>query len=803
MSAQVVQTDDQPRIGALNGLRVLDIAQGWAGPLAARLLGELGADVVKIEASPPDWLRSVWPQGPRGHSQAFELANVQKRGVRLDHTRDDDDAERLRNLIRRSDAVIVDEAWIDSAHSRAGALDELQRLSPATVFCSITPYGLDGAFRDWPANDITLQALGGTMASTGMVSDDPTPVGPAIADHSAAHYASTAILAALEERRRSDLGQLIDLAVHDCLMNYLFLFLNPLFALGAAPPRLGNRHLTCAPWNAYLCRDGWVQICTSTNQQWQTIARLCGYPELANSPRFDSTANRLENIDEVDEIVSGWVAGRPVKEVLATLSTEGIPAEYIIQLEELLKDPQFLARKMLVELDVPDGGSVWTSGTVYKLSKTPGRVDRPAPLLGEHTGDVLNDWLREIADVPPKRGRRNGKSGGCLDGILVVELGVYGAGPYCGRLLAELGAEVVKVEPPDGDPIRHFLPLIHGHGYAYHCYNLNKQGVTLDLKDPSDLARLLRLIARADIFLENLAPEAVERIGIGHEELCSRFPGLVYCSVSGFGRSGPYSGRRAYDTTIQAASGIMALTGRPEQGPTKCGLSIADLMTPTAAAAGILAALHHRHLTGRGQHVDLSMMDVMAWSTQAYWPGFLFPADSDGAGWAAERKACPSGVYAVRDGLIAVSVDTDIQWRALADLMGLGSQVEALNGGSRLARRNEVELWLAAWLKDRPLDDAMTACRGSGVPVAPVLEIADVVATPQVTSRNLIVEVPDHRGRPLRVVQSAFRMSATSGRVVRGGPAQGEHNHIFLQPSRAPILDPLPNTEGSQPHDSK
>jgi len=764
---------DRSAPGALAGLRVLELAQGWAAPLAGRLLGELGATVIKVEEGDGDWLRRVWPQGTRGHSQAFELANVQKLGLLLEHGADAGAGERLRELVRRADVVIVDESWLDDGRSAAGPFAALASLAPATVFCSITPYGRDGAWRSRPANEFTLQAASGVMATTGFPGDGPTPLGPAIADHAGACYAVAAILAALEERRRSGQGQVIDLSIHDCLLNYLFLFLNPLFVSGAAAPRQGNRHLTCAPWNAYACRDGWVQICTSTNQQWESIARLSGRAELQRDPRFDSTANRMRNIDAVDRVVETWAARFSVAEALTALEREGIPAEAIVGLEELLADPQFLARRMRVDLPLPDGDTAGVSGTIYKLSRTPGRVDRPAPLPGEGGEAVAAGWLRQ----PPLPGAAAaGARGDSLAGLRVVELSVYGAGPFCGRQLAELGAEVIKVEAPAGDPIRHFLPMVHGEGYAYHCYNLDKRGVVLDLKEPDELQRLLALIDTADVFLENLAPGAVERLGLGYDTLAARRPELIYCSVTGFGKTGPYADKRAYDTTVQAAAAVMALTGLPERGPTKVGLSIADLMTPTAATGAILAALYHRRGTGRGQRVDLSMMDVMAFATQPYWAGRLGPVDPD---WTAARKTSPTGIYRAIGGPVALSVDSQAEWQALAGLLGL-DRLAGLDAGARLARRAEIDERLAAWFAERTVEAALATTAEAGVPAAAVLEVADALSAPQTRSRRLLVEVADPAGRPLSVIQSAFRLSATPGRVRRGGPDRGEHNARYV-----------------------
>ena len=779
---------------ALSGVRVLELADGWRGPLTGRLLAQLGADVVKVEAGAGDWLRNAWPQYAAGQSYAFELTSAGKRSVELEHRADAADAHRLLRLMAAADIVLLDEAWLDDGYSLSGSIATLLQQMPGVVFCSVTPFGRDGAWRHHAACDLTLQAVTGMMASTGFAGDPPTRAGPTLADHASALYAVAAALAALEERRQSGIGQLIDLSSHDCAVSYLFLFLSPWFVNGIVPARQGNRHLTCAPWNAYRCAAGWVQVSTSTDPQWATMARLCGHPELGSDPRFSTTTQRMRRIDDVDAVVESWTRQHCVADVVAALSVAGIPAAPIATLDDLLEDPQFLAREMLVHVKRADL-DVATSGSVYKLSASPLRAVSAAPALGTHTEAVLSEWTpRPSSGVTQMRGRR--PTAPPLSEVVVIEIGAYGAGPFATRLLAELGAEVIKVEPPSGDPIRHFLPLVRDVSYPYHFYNLNKRGITLDLKTAAGRDELLRLLGRCDVLLENLAPGTVDEWGFGYDDLHARFPRLVYCSVSGFGRTGPYRKRRAYDTTIQALSAVMSTTGRPEHGPTKVGLSIADLMGPTAACGAILAALHQRHAIGRGQLVDVAMMDVMAWSTQSYWPAFLATGEEPARLGDGHPAMCPHGSFVTRDGRVVIAVERDEQWRALAALCGDQARaLSELDAPARVARRTKIEAIVAAWAASVTTGLCVARCLSLGIPAAPVLEIDQVVAAEQSGSRRLIVDVPDMQERPLRVIESAFRLSRTPGRMRRGGPGLGEHNEVYL--GSAKIADPTDRAQSA------
>jgi len=769
----------------LAGLRVLEFAQGWLGPLTGRLLSQLGADVVKVEDGTGDWLRGAWPTTATSRSAAFELTSAGKRSALIDHTRDEAAGRRARALMERADVVIVDEAWLDERHSHAGAISDLLARAPTTIVCSVSAFGRDGAWRDWAANDLIVQAVTGVMASTGFDGDPPTRAGPTVADHSTALYAAAAVLAALEDRRHTGRGQLVDIAAYDCLVSYLFLFLSHWFGTGRVPPRQGNRHLTCAPWNAFPCQDGWIQISTSTDTQWRTITQIAGRGELGVDPRFRNTAARMRHIDEVDEVVSAWTRGHPVATILNTLRAVDIPAAHITALDELLRDPQFIAREMLYDTTVVGGPPTVTSGSVFKLSGRGSTANvGTAPDLGAHTHAVLAEYAARPAPRVQRKGPPVAPEGRmALAGLVVVEVGAYGAGPLGTRFLAELGAEVIKIEPLDGDPIRHFLPNIHDVSYPYHFYNLNKRGITLDLKSDYGRGQLRKLLARADVFLENLAPGTIARWGMTPGELMHDFPRLICCSVSGFGHSGPYRNLRAYDTTIQAMSAVMSMTGRAERGPSKVGLSIADLMGPTAACAAILAALNQRHVTGVGQHVDLAMMDVMAWSTQAAWPAYFATGVVPGPMGDAHPSLCPHGTYATKDGRIAVAVERDGQWASLVTILGAAAHLVAkLDTAARIAARGRIDELLSAWAATVTTDEGVTRLQSARVPAGPVLEVAAVADNAQTRRRELVVEVPDAAGHPLRVIQSAFRMSRTPGRMHSGGPLLGQHNDQYLDP---------------------
>lgn len=740
-----------PEERALGELTVVELASGWQAPLAGRLLADLGATVVKVERGPGDWLRT--------RPEHFQLTGAGKRSLLLDYTAPAG-ARQLRDLVSRADVLISDEQF-EAGWLGVERLAQVEEAFPRLVHCSITPFGRDRAPRI-DASDLIVQAAAGLMATTGFAGDPPTPIRQSLIDHSTALYGLAAILAALRARGRTGAGQAIDLAAFDCMLNYLFLFLGPLFVTGVAPARLGNRHMTSAPWNSFDCRDGAVIICTSIDEQWQRMAAACGLGDAARAPEFATKALRVRNVERLDEVVNAWTRQRTRAEAIAVLQAAGIPVAAVLSIDGLLQDANFVARGMVRTVSSGEGKIVRTSGSIFKMSETPGRVAGAAPALGDASfGAIAAEFAAAAAAAAPAAPAELRE--GPLSGVRVVELGAFGAGPFAARLLAELGADVVKLESAEGDPSRMSSPKVGGESYPFIFYNLNKRSVVLDLRRPADAARCRDLLATADVFIENLGPGAVERLGLGEEDLREALPALVYCSVSGFGRSGPYRTLRAFDTVIQAMSAVMqppreAGADRP---PLKIGISIGDLITPTAAAAAILVALHWRERSGRGQRIDISMQDVVAWGGECLWPAHFPGADASLGGVALVEGAYPSS-----DGrIVAIALLHERHVAAASAMLGCPASDEAL-------RR-----WVAA----RPAGEAVSRCAGEGLPAAVALEIAEVVASPVAEERGSLTTLVGPSGEQVRVTQTAFRFSRTPCAVRSLGPRLGEHNAILMK----------------------
>ncbi|MBI3966787.1 MAG: CoA transferase [Chloroflexi bacterium] len=365
--------------GALDDLLAIELSRGRAAGICGRLLAELGARVVKVE--PPDGDPARWrqPLGPGGVSLEFRQTHAGKESLTVD-LGVDAGRRLLQSMLGQADVFLHD---LTVAELEALGLD-LDRLSaelPQLLVCAVTPFGLTGPLATRPGAEVVVQALSGIMTTTGFPGDPPTKCGPPLAEYTGAIYGALATLAALAHRDKSGMGQVIDISQHDCLVFYLSSYLAGALVTGKNPSPGGNRHPSAVPWNAYPTLDGHALLCTANDRQWDTVLGVIGRTDLVGYEAYDSLVKRLARVDEIDEIVSAWTCQRSSAEAIAAFEAVGLPAGPIFEIPDLLRDPHFRAREMLI--DVGDGGPL-VAGSVFKLSETPGRVGRRAPALGEH-----------------------------------------------------------------------------------------------------------------------------------------------------------------------------------------------------------------------------------------------------------------------------------------------------------------------------------------------------------------------------------------------------------------------------------
>lgn len=601
--------------GALKDITVLEIGARFGTSVAGSLLAQLGATVVFVEtASSSEFADPKW--------HARDQLAAGKLSLQV-NAASPDDLALLARLANSSDIVL-----------RSSDVDELifgaqapGQTPSGSIVCDLTAFGSSGPMRGVPATDAQIQAMTGIMDSTGMAGEPPRPLPLPLVEQLAGVYAAAGVLAALRGRRGQPSPAPVEIALYDVAFSAMTSFLAPALS-GAAPAensRMGNRHTMAAPWNVYPARDGWVLLCAGNDEQWERICTLIGKRDEGLSPRLMRNADRVLHADEVDALVKLWTIQHSIDECVEKLSAEGIPCGPVAPMDGFPREANLEHRHMVLTPLKEDGQtSSVLPGSPFHMSRSPGK-----PLLRVPAPDEDRQVVIDMAGWPDLPADRSGKEAiedsgtlACrpLAGLRVIEIGHYTTAPVAARFLAGLGAEVIKVEPVEGEAVRRWPPSRDGQGIFFTFQNADKRSLAIDMNSEEGRKTLHQLIGSADVLVENLRPGALDRKGFGSRDMLALNPRLVYCGISGFGADSIYKGRPAFDTVIQAMSGVMSIN-RAGDMPLKTGPSMADVIGAAFGLTAILAALEFRETSGVGQFIDLSMQDVCAWATQTAWNG--------------------------------------------------------------------------------------------------------------------------------------------------------------------------------------
>ncbi|HSB23006.1 MAG TPA: CoA transferase [Burkholderiaceae bacterium] len=384
--------------GPLAGLVVLELAQIMAGPTCGALLADLGADVIKVERLPggDDTRRYAEPQ-VNGESAAFMMMNRNKRSIAVD-LKTDGGRRLLQQLARNADVLV--ENYRRGALDRLGlGFDALHADNPRLIYCSISGYGRTGPAADKGGFDLIAQGASGLMSITGEPGGAPVKVGSPVTDLNAGILGVVGILAALVHRMKSGQGQHVDTSLFEAGIHQTAWQAAIFFATGASPGPLGSAHVLAAPYQAFPTRDGWINVGGANQANWERVARIVGVPELITDARFATNGGRMAHRDELARLLGEKLRTRDTHEWLRELDVAGVPAGPIQSIEQMTRDPQTLAREMIVTLDHPAAGPTHALGVPVKLGATPGSVRTPAPTFGQHTAEVLREFGFDAAQI--------------------------------------------------------------------------------------------------------------------------------------------------------------------------------------------------------------------------------------------------------------------------------------------------------------------------------------------------------------------------------------------------------------------
>lgn len=372
-----------------------------------------------------------------------------------------------------------------------------------------------------------------------------------------------------------------------------------------------------------------------------------------------------------------------------------------------------------------------------------------------------------------------------LEGIRVIDLSRVLAGPYLTMMLGDLGAEVIKIESPEGDDTRQWGPPFAGGESAYYlCVNRNKKSITLNLKIPEARQVLLDLVKVGDILVENFRVGTMEKWGLGYEQLQAVNPRLIYCAISGYGQTGPYKDRPGYDFIAQAEGGIMSITGEPEGAPMKVGVAIVDITAGLYAGMAILAALYERESSGKGQFIDVALLDSqVAWLANVA-SNYLISGQPPKRYGNAHPNIVPYETFKCKDRWIAVGIGADRQWQHFCRLAGredLASDPRFATNPARVQHRDVLIPILQELFATRTADEWLALMQAEGIPCGPINTLDKVFSDPQVLHRQMVVEIPHPTAGHIKLVGIPYKLSRTPAAIVKAPPLLGEDTEAVLR----------------------
>jgi crotonobetainyl-CoA:carnitine CoA-transferase CaiB-like acyl-CoA transferase len=769
--------------GALDGIRVVEVGAGIGPAYAGRLLAGLGADVDKLESAEGDPLRREGPfpgdvPDPE-KSGLFLHLNTGKRSVI--GTRNSD----VRRLLPSADAVIFASGPAELA--AAGIeFDQLREEFPALVVANVSWFGLTGPYADYKGSELIAYAMGGYAILTGAPEREPIKSYGSLVEYQSGAQAAVGVMAALHARRTTGVGQVVDVSAMESATFLLGGVEQNAYFYGNVARRNGARLLGFPSRYSYPstmrpCKDGFVHA-HSNNRHLDLLGALIPDPRLLEPELLDAM---MGHADEIDAIMDEWLAEKTRSEVVAQAQELRLPFTEVLEPGEVMAEPHHRERASFVTIEHPGAGAVSQPGAPMRMSATPWG-NEPAPMLGQHTA--------QVDELPAKRGAGTGLRGKPLAGVRVIDFTNAVAGPIASFILADLGAEVIKVEAPSSRPLRAAgtAPLKDGSedtGYnrmmLFNELNHGKRSLSLDVSTAAGRQVFLDLVAKSDVVVQNFAPRVMPNLGLDYAALRKVNPAIIMLSMPAFGLSGPLRDRIAYGPGVDAMSGFCHLTGYADGPPMKPGNFFCDQNAGLHAAFSALAALWHRNATGEGQHIELAMIEgEFQLLGDAYIDFAMNGRERMRTGNDHPRMA-PHGMFRCKgdDAWVAIAIASDEQFATLCATIGepdLATDSRFATASARHVNRTLLTAPISAWTSRRGHIEAQDSLQAAGVPAGAALDAAELLANPHVVARRGFEYVETPNVGPTPYPRVAFRLSETPVPVSGPAPAFGEANGYVL-----------------------
>ena len=787
---------------ALDDLRIIELAEGVAGPYCGKLFADLGADVIKVEPPGGDRARRAGPfkdgePNPEG-SGLFLYLNTNKRGVTADLATDEG-REAVLGLLAGADVLVTDMHEDDLL---AVGLDyaDLHERFPALVFTSLTPFGRGGPHGSYRGNAFTVYHSSGLGWETPAqqvrdpASQPPLAPGNPQADYFTGATGAAATIGALFQRESSGRGQLVDISGQEANANHVRLTISAVVHTpDLVPGREKGNFDFLVP-----ASDGYVFLTPyNLDHWWERFQQIMGSPEWAASDAFLTAEDRGLNCDAIEPLVHLWSVQHTRAELYQMALDIGIPCFPVYSPAEMMESAQFQARGFLESVEHPEAGSFVRPGPAAVFSRTPFDQGGPAPRLGEHNAELLAEPAEEPSAAPSgDRRPAHRKTAGSLplSGVRVTDFGWILSVPHSTAWLGALGAEVIRVESEQRLDLLRTMGLTRGSGGIpgiersgnFNGLNYSKHGVTLNIQTDRGKELAKELVRRSDIVTMNFAAGVAERLGLGYEDMKAVNPDIIMMSGSPLGQTGPESHSTGWGPTTLAYTTLPYVTGYPGGTPSSMGGAYPDFAIGVHMAFAMMSALRYRDRTGQGQHIDVAMGEtVVAMTPEPLLEWTMAGTDPQPRGNRDPNRA-PQGVYpaAGEDAWVAISVEDDDAWARLRSALGdpawaLDPVFATLEG--RRARHDDIDRELSAWTAAHAASEATEVLQRAGIASTPVLNGPHLVDDPQLRHRGFFVDI-DHpevgvkasAGIPLRFSETQLHYGSA--------PLLGEHNReVFTE----------------------
>lgn len=750
----------------LGGFRIVDLTVD-RGELCSRLLADLGADVIKVELPGGSPARSLAPL--HGDVSLFwALRNAGKRSVVLEPG-----DGRLDELLATSDAVVLSDR-----PGQGHDPDELLARHPHLVVTAITPYGRRSPWAERVTTDGVLASTATIAYKAGLPTREPLLPPASFVDDGTSVAFAFATLCALWQREGSGAGQVLDCSVNEAMANMGdWTLANASAMIGAGMEFPDKRNGAGPVWPSFRCADGYVRVVILAPRQWHAMRAWLGEPDYLQDPELDGMLGRLAIADAViNPLIQELFADKTMAELSAEAQARGIVCTPLAQVSDVLTNEHFHARGTFVELELGPGvHAPLPSGFLEVDGERAGPRCRP-PAVGEHTEEVFADLGERqpapVADPEPALP---------LVGLRVADFGHGGVGVEVGRMLAEYGADVMKIESrsyPD------FIRVQTGAEMSpsFASSSRSKRGFGANAKDPDGRRVLLQLLATTDVVIENNATGVMDKLGLGYRTLREQNAGVVMVSSQLMGSRGPWADFRGYGPSTRAAGGFEMLWNYADLDEPAGGMSIfPDHLCGRLGALGAVAALLARRRRGTGAHVELAQVEVTVGIVGDLIPKEALEPGSVRATGNRRDRGAPWGLFPCSgdDQWVAITCRDDADWARLVEVMGSPAWADAglATAPERHRRVDDVEKGVASWTRTVTREAAAAACQAAGVPAGEVLTTVESMTHEQFVARGFPVEITQHGNLVPQIILDGpgFFGSRMAPAVIEPAPLVGEH----------------------------